>query len=215
MSTENDARAQHAGPDMFNLAVDYTGPVAMLAVFLGSMVLGYPKGPDRLLAATWGLVAGSAIALITCFVVRRRIAPLPALYGAAALLFGGLTIIFHDPAIVKMKTTVIDAALGVVMLGGFALGKSPIRILMGEAVRLTDRGWRKLTFRFGLFFLVLAGLNEYVWRTQPDATWVFFRMPGLLILTLVFAAFQTPLMMRETSQRESEQVDPAPDQPPG
>ena len=198
-------------PDLFNLAVDYTGPVAMMVVFIGSMVIGYPKGPDRLLLATWGLVAGSALALVTCFVVRRRIAPLPALYGAAALLFGSLTLIFHDPAIVKMKTTVIDAALGAVMIGGFALGKSPIRILMGEAVHLTERGWRTLTVRFGVFFFGLAGLNEYVWRTQPDATWVFFRMPGLLILTLVFAAFQAPLMMRETGQREAEQRDPASD----
>jgi len=204
MSTDDRRSPQMARPDYFNLTVDYAGPVAMLVVFVGSMILGYPKGPDRLLAATWGLVAGSAIALLACFIVRKRIAPLPALYGGAALIFGSLTIIFHDPAIVKMKTTVIDAALGSLMLGGYALGRSPIKILMGEAVKLSDRGWRQLTLRFGVFFLVLACANEYVWRTQPDATWVFFRMPGLLILTLVFAAFQAPLILREAHNPDGE-----------
>ena len=179
----------------FNLAVDYAGPLAFVAGFFLTR---------QILLATWALVAGSVIALGACLIVRRRIAPLPALYGGAALLFGGLTLVFHDPSIVKMKTTVIDAALGAVMLGGLALGKSPIRLLMGEAVALSDKGWRQLTLRFGAFFLILAVANEVVWRTQPDATWVLFRMPGLLILTVVFAALQTPLILRETHR-------PAPD----
>ncbi len=155
------------------------------------------------LDATWALVAGSAIGLIVGFAAERRVAPLPLIWGLAALLFGVLTLVFHDPRIVKMKTTLIDGALGLVMLGGLLLGRSPIRMLMGGAIALSEPAWRKLTFRFGLFFLVLAVANELVWRTQPDAVWVVFRFPGLLIASLLFSATQIPMMMKDASALEA------------
>jgi intracellular septation protein len=171
------------------LAIDYAGPAAFLAAYL---LLG-----RNILTATWALVAASALALGVGFAVERRVAPLPLIWGLAALVFGILTLVFHDPRIIKMKTTIIDAALGLGLLGGLALGHSPIRILMGDSIALPEAAWRKLTLRFGLFFLVLAAANEVVWRTQPEAIWVAFRFPGLLIVSLVFAGTQIPLMMKQ------------------
>ena len=81
-------------------------------------------------------------------------------------------------------------------------------LLMNGLVPLTERGVRLLTLRFGLFFIAMAGLNEIVWRTQPEPTWVLFRMPGLLILSLVFALSQTPLMLREAHRDHAGDVDP-------
>jgi intracellular septation protein len=67
---------------------------------------------------------------------------------------------------------------------------------MGEAIRMDDDGWRKLTLRWGLFFFCLAILNEIVWRTQATDTWVNFKVFGLLPLTLVFVLAQAPLMTK-------------------
>lgn len=176
--------------DGFQMAVDYAGIVAMGVAYLITR---------QILVATFALVVGAVIGLSVSLMVKRRIAPLPALYGGAALVFGTLTLIFHDPTIVKMKTTIIDALLGTVMLGGLLLGKSPIKLLVGDMLPLTEGGWRKLTFRFGVFFLILASLNEIIWRTQPEWVWVSFRVPGLVVLTLLFALAQTPLFMREAA----------------
>lgn len=176
--------------DSFQMAVDYAGIIAMGVAYLVTR---------QILVATFALVVGAAIGLGMSLMIRRRIAPLPAIYGGAALVFGTLTLVFHDPTIVKMKTTIIDAVLGLVMLGGLFLGKSPIKLLIGDVLPLTDKGWRSLTLRFGLFFLVLAALNEIIWRTQPEWVWVSFRVPGLVGLTLVFAMAQTPLFMREAA----------------
>lgn len=174
--------------------VDYLGP----AVF----ALTYVARHD-LLTATWALVAGSILGLLVGFALERRIAVSPLIWAGAAIMFGVMTLVFHDPRILKMKTTFIDAALGLFMLGGFALGKSPIKLLMGQALSLPDRSWRGLTLRFGLFFLVMAALNEVIWRTQPDGVWVAFRFPGLIILSLLFSATQVPGMMKDASAMET------------
>ena len=181
-------------PPWVRLAIDYAGPAAFMIGFFATR---------SILAGTWALVAVSALALVVGFVLERRIAPSPLIWGLAALVFGVLTLVFHDPRIIKMKTTVIDAALGVAMLGGWVMGKSPVKLLMGEALAMTEAGWRRLTLRFGLFFLVMGAANEIVWRTQPDAVWVAFRFPGLLILALLFSATQLPAMMKDNRAAEA------------
>jgi intracellular septation protein len=155
------------------------------------------------LTATWGLVGGSAVALIVGLVVERRIAPLPLFAGLAALIFGGLTLVFHDPRFVKIKPTAINLALAGVMLIGTAMGKNPLKALFADALHLSPQGWRKLTVRYGIFFLVMAGLNEAVWRTQPDSVWILFRFPGLQILSLLFAVTQVPMMMKDMKSLEA------------
>jgi intracellular septation protein len=69
---------------------------------------------------------------------------------------------------------------------------------------LTERGWRLLTLRWGLFFAVMAALNELVWRTQPTDLWVSFKVFGIIVLTLGFALAQMPLLTREKAEAEPE-----------
>ena len=193
--SEAPASARPAPPGWLRPAVDYIGPIAF--------VIGFFLTGRNLVHATWWLVGGSAAALVLSFVVERRIAPLPLIWGGAALFFGLLTLVFHDPTIIKMKTTFIDLALGVALLVGLALRRNVLKLLMGEAFKLSEDGWRKLAFRYALFFLAMAALNEVVWRTQPDSVWVLFRMPGLLILALAFAATQVPMMLKEARTFET------------
>lgn len=181
-------------PPWLRTAVDYIGP--------GAFLLGYLVH-RQILPATWWLVAGSALGLVIAYGLERRVAVLPAVWGGAALVFGLLTLVFHDPRIIKVKVTAMNFALGMAMLGGVLLRRNPLKAIMGETLTLSDATWRKLTLRYGAFFFVMAALNELVWRTQPEATWVLFRMPGLLILTLVFAATQLPLMLREVNASEA------------
>lgn len=149
-----------------------------------------------LIKATAALVPASALALIVGFSVERRIAWIPLIAGVAAMVFGGLTVVFHDKTFVKIKPTVMNVLFGVVLLGGLAMKKNALKLVMGEAIALPDQVWRKLTLRYGLFFLGLAALNEAVWRTQSDDVWALFRFPGLLILSVLFSFSQVPLMMK-------------------
>ncbi|MDG2520072.1 septation protein A [Caulobacter segnis] len=182
-------------------AVDYGGPLVFFVAYLITR---------DMIAATWALVAGSAVALAIGFAFERRLAPMPLLAGGAALVFGALTLIFHDARFVKMKPTFLNTAFAIFLLGGVMLKKNPLKVLLGEAVSLPEDSWRTLTLRYGVFFLCVAILNEVVWRTQPETTWVVFRFPGLQILALAFSAAQVPLMMKGMKAMEAVEAPPPP-----
>lgn len=167
--------------------VDYFAPLVFLLAFLATR---------DVVKATAALVAGSVVALVVGFVYEKRIAPMPLVAGGAALLFGGLTLVFKDPRFIYVKPTVINLGFAAFLLGGMMLKRNPLKALLGEAFRLPDSAWRTLTLRYGIFFVCVAILNEIVWRTQPEAIWVAFRFPGLQILALVFSFTQIPLMMK-------------------
>jgi intracellular septation protein len=179
---------------LIRACVDYAGAAAFLVGFLVTR---------NVVLASWWLVVGSALALVVGFVVEKRVAFIPLLAGGAALFFGTLTVVFHDDRFVKMKPTALNLAFAVALLGGYAMGKSPVKLLMGEALSLSEAGWRRLTLRYGLFFLALAVLNEAVWRTQPAATWVWFKFPGLAVLTLLFSFSQIPAILKDAKAMEA------------
>jgi intracellular septation protein len=175
--------------------VDFGGLAAFLVAFIYFRYSGVEK-QEALMQATWALVAGSAVALAVGLIVERRIAPFPLIGGLAGLLFGGAALFFHDPRLLKIKPTVMNTIYGVLLLAGLAFRKNPLRMLMGEAIQMPEEGWRRLTLHYAIFFLALAGLNEFVWRTQSDDFWVGFRFPGMLLLTMLFSFSQVPLMMK-------------------
>jgi len=163
---------------------------------LAAFLIGYFATGRDLQQATWALVAGSAAALVVGFAAERRLAPFPALAGGAALVFGGLTLAFHDPRFLKVKPTVMNLAFAAVMFGGLILRRHPLKLLLGDAFDMPDQAWRGLTLRYGVFFAALAAANEAVWRTQSDSVWVLFRFPGLMVLTLAFSLLQAPFLMK-------------------
>lgn len=184
------------------VAVDYLAPIAFVAVILTT---------HDFQLATWVLVGASAIALIVGWVAERKLAPMPLIAGGAALVFGALTLIFKDPSFVKMKMTVIDVALAAAILGGMAMGKMPLKSLMGSALEMPDHAWRTLSIRYALFFLACAVVNEVVWRTQSDERWGVWRLVALGA-ALVFSVFQAPLLMKYMRQPD-EAPPPSPPDP--
>jgi len=173
--------------------VDYAALAAFLAAFLVTRDIQ---------KATWGLVVGSVVAIVVGLAVERRIAPLPLFVGGAGLLFGGASLFFHDPRILKVKPTIVNTLIGLLLLGGLAMGKHPLKLVLGSSFEMPEATWRRLTINYALFFLALAGLNELVWRTQPDGTWVLFRFPGMMVLTVAFSIAHAPLLMKYVRAEE-------------
>ena len=150
----------------------------------------------RIIVATGVFVAATALSLAIHFALVRRLPIMPLVSGVVVLIFGGLTIALNDAIFIKLKPTIVNTLFGVVLLAGLYWRKPILATVLDSVFDLTDEGWRKLTLRWALFFFVLAILNEVVWRTQTDETWITFKTFGIMPLTLVFALSQTPLLMR-------------------
>jgi len=128
--------------------------------------------------------------------MTRHIAVMPLVTAAIVLVFGGLTLFLHDDLFIKLKPTIIYVLFGGTLLVGLALGKPLLGLLFESVFHLTEEGWRKLTWRWALFFLLLAIVNEIVWRTQTTDFWVSFKLFGVVPLTFVFGALQYPLLVK-------------------
>ena len=147
----------------------------------------------------WGtgiFMVATAAALTASWVLTRKIAMVPLVSAVFVALFGALTLWLHSELFIKVKVTLINALFGAVLLGGAAMGRSYIKLIMGEAVRLTEEAWRTLSIRWGVFFLAMAVLNEVVWRNFSTDAWVNFKVFGLLPITLAFAFANAPYMTK-------------------
>jgi intracellular septation protein len=150
-----------------------------------------------LFIATAAFIAATLLSLAVSLALTRRLPIMPFVTGIVVLVFGGLTLWLHDETFIKMKPTIVNTLFGAVLLGGLLFGKSLLGYVFDSVFKLTDNGWRQLTFRWGIFFFVLAALNEIVWRTMTTDQWVAFKVFGIMPLTLVFTMFQLPLLNRE------------------
>jgi intracellular septation protein len=128
--------------------------------------------------------------------LEKKLSPIPLITAILVMIFGGLTLYLHNDVFIKMKPTILYAIFGAVLLGGLLFNRLFIKYVFAEAFDLTEKGWRGLTWRWGIFFLILAVLNETIWRNTSTATWVAFKVWGIMSLIFLFALAQTPFLFK-------------------
>ncbi|MBC2772460.1 septation protein A [Rhizobium sp. AQ_MP] len=151
-----------------------------------------------LLIATALFMVATVISLIISKIVFKHLPVMPFVSGIVVLVFGGLSIWLQDETFIKMKPTIVNTLFGVVLLGGLVFGTSLLGYVFNAAFQLDAEGWRKLTLRWGIFFLFLAVLNEVVWRNFSDDVWVSFKVWGTMPITILFTLAQMPLIMKHS-----------------
>jgi intracellular septation protein len=62
-------------------------------------------------------------------------------------------------------------------------------------IPLQPKGWEILTKRVVVLFLLSAGANELVWRTQSETFWVLFETLAMPVVIIVFFLAQTGLYL--------------------
>jgi intracellular septation protein len=127
---------------------------------------------------------------------------MPLVTAVLVIVFGGLTLYLKNDIFIKMKPTVLYAFFGVTLIGGLSFNRLFIKYVFAQAFELDEAGWRQLTWRWGLFFLALAVINEMVWRNASTATWVSFKVWGIIPLIFLFALSQTPFVMKHHVEPE-------------
>ena len=212
--TESVPKHPPASPGL-RMALDY-GP---LVVFFAVNFLTPGLPIVRVLAATAAFMLAMVVAMVASWVKTRHISPMLWLTGALVIVFGGLTLYFHDQRFIQMKPTFVYALFAGVLLFGFVTGRPLLQQLLGTAYPgLDPDGWRKLTRNWAIFFAVMAILNEAVWRTTAammpkDAAWnawVLFKFPGCVIITFVFAIANVPMLLKHGLTLDKDAVETVP-----
>jgi intracellular septation protein len=193
MSKKNAATGQEELHSGLKIALDL-GP--LLLFFFINAKWG-------IFAATGSFMAATLFSLGFTYAMVRKIPMMPLVSAGVVLVFGGLTIWLQDETFIKIKPTIIYALFAFVLFGGLFAGRSLLSFVLGSVFQLKVAGWRKLSFRWGMFFVVMAVVNEFVWRTYSTDTWVAFKTFGFLPLTIAFALAQTPLLMRYAIEEKS------------
>jgi intracellular septation protein len=122
---------------------------------------------------------------------HRKVSSMALISGALVLVFGGLTLLIHDKAFIQWKVTVVNWLFALAFLGSRFFGdKLLIERIMGDNVQLEAALWQRLNWAWIVFFTALGAINLYVAYNFSEATWVNFKLFGMLGLTVVFALAQ-------------------------
>ena len=155
----------------------------------------YYKSGKNLQIAIPPLVIATIISIIVVWILEKKIPFVPLLGGVLITFFGGLTIYFENPVFIYMKPTIINIIFAIALFFGKYFTSEPIlKKILGKTMPLNNEGWNKLNSRWIFFFVFLAILNEFIWRTQSEEFWVNFKVWGMMPITIIFTAFQIPLI---------------------
>ena len=157
----------------------------------------YYRSGNSLTSAIPPLIFATILAVAIIYYVDKQIPYVPLIGGIIITLFGGLTLYFNNPIFIYMKPTIVNIIFAITLiLSKVFFKKNFLKFFLQTAFQLNETGWDKLNFRWAYFFIFLALLNEFVWRTQPETTWVNFKVWGMLPITIIFTAMQLPLINR-------------------
>lgn len=195
MSEQVKPAAEQVNP-LLKLGLEF-GPLAIFffANSYGDRWFGVATD-QRIFVATGVFMVASLISLVLSKILLNHLPRMAVINAVVVTVFGGLTLALNDELFIKLKPTIVNSLFGCVLLGGLAMGRPLLPYVLDSVMSLTAEGWKKLTFRWGLFFFVLAAINEIVWRNFSTDFWVGFKVWGIMPITIAFALSQTPLILK-------------------
>lgn len=193
-----EASKQKSG--WLNLAVDYGPVIIFFAIYKYYSPTDRENSVAEVLAVIKGTVSFMVAAVVALLVSRWKLGKISPMLWLSTLLivgFGGLTVLLHDPIWIQVKPTAIYLLFGVALLIGVWRGKALLKILLEAAFEgLSDEGWMKLSRNWGIFFLVLAAVNEGLRHSLSFGDWIAAKLWVFLPATFLFTFAQIPMLMR-------------------
>ena len=193
----------------FRLAID-AGPLVVF--FAVNQLAGGPQ-IARALTATVAFMVAIAVAMIVSRVKLGGISPMLWLSGGLVVVFGALTLYFHDTTFIKVKPTIVYAMLASILTFGLATERPLLKTMLGGAYPgLSAVGWRRLTVNWAAFFAVMAVANEVAWRILAPGDeltrWAAFKLWVVVPSTFVFALANIPMLLKHGLMLDDAPVPP-------
>jgi intracellular septation protein len=113
------------------------------------------------------------------------------------LIAGSLTLYFRNPLFLYWKPTVFYWVVAAAFLGSQFFSETPLAQKVFGMVdglnleKISASQWARLNLIWVAFFVCAGALNIYVAYNFEQATWVNFKVFGLMAITFVFMIGQT------------------------
>jgi intracellular septation protein len=146
--------------------------------------------------ATGVFMAGVAAAIGWTLLKGRKLPPMLIITGVVVMTFGGLTIWLQDETFAFIKPTIINVLFAVTILGSLAIGRNIWKTAFEHAFKMPDPAWKIFALRWAAFYVVLAIINEVIWRNFPKEFWVNSKLFLSIPLAVVFMAANLPFLMK-------------------
>ena len=127
------------------------------------------------------------------------------------ILFGSITLLLRDPIFLQWKVTVINWLFSLLLLGNQLLKRPPILKTFMRVVdsgenkegmpKLPEKAWIYMTYLWSFAFFFIGLINLYFVFYQDEATWVKFKLFGVLSITFFFAILNAIYVAKVTSLR--------------
>jgi intracellular septation protein len=154
------------------------------------------KETENFYLASGVLAIATAVTMVIMWILYRRLAWMAIITAVTSIGAGSLTYILQDPHYIYYKPTLVCLVFATILGGGLLVGKPLMQPLLGENLHITPKGWSIITFRWTIYFVCIAILNEILWRTQTQQFWVNFKVFGLLPLSILYGLAQIPILAR-------------------
>jgi len=157
-------------------------------------------------AATASIMAVMTIQIAVQWLRKRTVNKMLLVSGILVVIFGSATLVLRDPIFIQWKPTIVEWLFAAAFLGSQYIGPQTLtERIMGHAIELPATLWRQLNLMWVANFAVLGGANLYVVYNFDEATWVNFKLFGMLGLTLITAIAQAVWISAHTTDQRQEE----------
>ena len=172
-----------AGPSYVRMISDL-GPA--LAFFIAYFIAKQIKAEQPLIFATIAFLPIAIAGFIFSWVKERKISPVGAFTFVMVGGFSLLGIFIKDDIFIKMRPTAVYTAMGSILILSVVFKRNILKTILDGAIHMPENIWRTLAIRAGIMNLILAALNEIVWRNFAENTWVVYNMWGDFSINMAF-----------------------------
>ncbi len=148
------------------------------------------------------LMITTTLSTLTMYLIYKKIEKTSLITSICVIIFGGLTLIFHNDIFIKWKVTIIYTIFSLMLLfSQFFIKKPLLQKMLSKEIYLAHKIWNRLNISWAVFFATCAIINIYVAFWFSQEVWVKFKVFGLTIITLLFAIFNVIYIYNNLSKK--------------
>jgi len=193
------ADAKRTPSGWLNVLVDY-GPILIFFIVYKWAAPADESPASEIVAvvqSTGAFIVAAIAALAFSKWKLGRVSPMLWLSTALIVGFGALTVWLRDERFIQIKPTVIYTMFALALIVGWLRGKALLKTLLEAAFEGLDQaGWLKLSRNWGLFFVILAVLNEILRAQLSFGDWLWAKLWVFMPLSFLFTFTQIPMLLR-------------------